>query len=128
MAERLALPLLFPSPPPVKTLFLCQTHHQNPTLQPNSPPPVLQDLLLRHNSKSQQPIDPQVRIRTRLGRSRDLNRGKRWTHNNLSSQGQQVLNSLIDISFDSNQLDVVLAKLFEQYQENPNVGTDFFDC
>uniref|UniRef100_A0A2P2KBR7 Pentatricopeptide repeat-containing protein At5g02860 n=1 Tax=Rhizophora mucronata TaxID=61149 RepID=A0A2P2KBR7_RHIMU len=122
MAEKLALPLLLPNPPPSKLLFSIQSHqfqqqqHPPPTvpaLAPSPPPrtpppppphppphitPILQDLLTKQPSISPKSIGPRAhRRRTRIGRSRDPNRGKPWSNRCLSSQGSC---RIVAIDFD----------------------------
>ncbi|XP_050210386.1 pentatricopeptide repeat-containing protein At5g02860 [Mercurialis annua] len=116
MAEKLALPLLLSNPPPSKPQFSIQTHNLQP---PTSP--IIQNILTNHQPN--QPINPNGSItpssrpRTRIGKARDPNRGKPWSSHRLSTQGQLVLDSLIDPCFQISELNKVLSQLFQFHSE-----------
>ncbi|CAN6554812.1 unnamed protein product [Malus baccata var. baccata] len=55
--------------------------------------------------------------RTRIGRSRDSNRGKPWSHHCFSSQGQHILYFFLDPQFDSSELREKLVGLVELHRD-----------
>ncbi|KAJ7946134.1 Pentatricopeptide repeat-containing protein [Quillaja saponaria] len=132
MAEKLALPLLLPNPPP-KPLF--SNHNLCLPTVPSAPPiyPILQDLILNQNPNSPQPHNPPsptnfpspiTRARTRIGKYGDPNRGRPWFHHRLSAQGQQILQTLIDPSFDSNQLNEILLQFVDESQKGESFSRE----
>ncbi|PKI71356.1 hypothetical protein CRG98_008215, partial [Punica granatum] len=144
MAEKLALPLILPSPPSPKPI---STHHfklypSSQTLTP-SVPPILHNLLQEpdpisslnppdphpHHQSHFRPPDiawvPRTRIRTRIGKSRDSNRGKPWAHHRLSPQGQDFVQLLIDPSFDAAGVGKAMLGLIESYDEDGSFSVEF---
>ncbi|GFY89533.1 pentatricopeptide repeat (PPR) superfamily protein [Actinidia rufa] len=131
MADKLALPLLIPSPPPSKPFFQDQPQNHKPAVpppQPQPPPPLtplLQDLHHQkptknspqtHNSKSPKYPSPVPRTRRRIGKNQDSNRGKPWSHHRLSPQGHEILQTLIDPEFEISEFDETMLKLFNSQQ------------
>ncbi|KAL2930060.1 hypothetical protein RDABS01_035470 [Bienertia sinuspersici] len=144
MAEKLALPILLPSPSPAKPLV---HHHLIQPLQPRSSPssplpqssvppkPLLKEAIHQHKNPNSETTyrcnaeNPSLlhlpRRRRPLGKHRDPNRGKPWTHTSLSAQGQQIFQILVDPDFDCSNLDQILIKLFENHgiSESEDVGS-----
>ncbi|KAL3611602.1 hypothetical protein D5086_002622 [Populus alba] len=139
MTEKLSLPLLLSNPPPTKPSLPIQTHLHHQQLKPTtptSPPPqhgtpLMQDFLFKQSSDFSKPITSQTqpdpfpipRARTRIGKARDSNRGKPWTHHRLSLQGQRVLDSLNDPSFESSELDKILSLLLDYHKEELSLSS-----
>ncbi|KAJ6299092.1 hypothetical protein OIU76_020131 [Salix suchowensis] len=109
MTEKLALPLLLSNPPPTKPSLPIQTHLHHQQLKPTTPPspppqhgtPLMHDFLFKQSSDHSKPFTSQTqpdpfpipRARTRIGKARDRNRGKPWTHHRLSLQEELSLSS-----------------------------------
>ncbi|KAL2454851.1 Pentatricopeptide repeat-containing protein [Abeliophyllum distichum] len=62
-------------------------------------------------------IDSDERTRRRIGKLRDPNKGKPWSHHHLSSQGEFILQSLIDPQFNIEKLNEVLLNLCNSCDE-----------
>ncbi|PON31618.1 Pentatricopeptide repeat, partial [Trema orientale] len=134
MAEKVALPLLLPNPPPSKPFSPNQLH--TPAIASAAPPitPILQDFLHHNSIPNPNPCPPQPqklhiqspipRNRTRIGRSRDANRGRPWSHHGISFQGQQFLNSLIDPEFNPSSLNQLLLQLVESHRHGLGSGSE----
>ncbi|KAJ6315186.1 hypothetical protein OIU78_018637 [Salix suchowensis] len=139
MTEKLALPLLLSNPPPTKPSLPIQTHLHHQQLKPTTPPspppqhgtPLMHDFLFKQSSDHSKPFTSQTqpdpfpipRARTRIGKARDRNRGKPWTHHRLSLQGQRVLDSLNDPSFESSELDKILSLLLDYHKEELSLSS-----
>ncbi|KAI9180509.1 hypothetical protein LWI28_005497 [Acer negundo] len=122
-----------PQPTTFKTFLITQNCHNPQPTTPSSPPPpppqqtltpFLQDFLHQQNPNKNSsgpfnPPSPISRNRTRIGKSRDYNRGKPRLNHRMSNKGQQVLQSLIEESFDVNDMDSVLVQFVESYQDVP---------
>ncbi|KAF5731830.1 pentatricopeptide repeat-containing protein [Tripterygium wilfordii] len=137
MAEKLALSSSFEPTTASEVLLFQPDSPQNTAISPSPPmSPRLHDLLPPQTSNSQQPIVPKSLIppffisrnRTRIGKARDSNRGKPWSHHRLSTQGQRILQLLVDPSFDVSELNDVLLQLFEHHREEVIVKGGGMDC
>ncbi|KAD6794893.1 hypothetical protein E3N88_05789 [Mikania micrantha] len=116
MADKLALPLLLPSPPLSKPFFSQDTHHQKP--HHNQPPPITPILndILQPNSATTKPISPIIpRPTRRIGKHNDPNKGKPWS-SHLSPKGQQIFQTLIDPNFSHPQINDNLVTLVDFHE------------
>ncbi|KAL2456510.1 Pentatricopeptide repeat-containing protein [Abeliophyllum distichum] len=103
--------------PPSKPFF------QDPTTPAPRPlTPLLHDFLHQRQttSTSVEPQNPPSfihRTRRHIGKHRDPNRGKPWSHHRLSPQGEFILQSLIDPQFNTEKLDEILLNLCNSCDE-----------
>ncbi|KAL4590093.1 hypothetical protein LXL04_003012 [Taraxacum kok-saghyz] len=114
MADKLALPLLLPSPP-VSKPFSQDFHHQPP---PQSLTPLLKDIL-QPNSATAKPPSPIIpRTRRRIGKHNDPNKGRPWS-SHLSPRGQQIFQTLTDSGFSSSsEVNQNLLNLVDYHEQN----------
>lgn len=119
MADKLALPLLLPSPPLSKP-FSQDFHHQKPHhLSPPAQPltPLLKDIL-QPNSATTKPPSPVIpRTIRRIGKHNDPNKGKPWI-SHLSQRGQQLFQTLIDSGSNSFEINQILLNLVDFHEQN----------
>ncbi|KAL2534619.1 Pentatricopeptide repeat-containing protein [Abeliophyllum distichum] len=107
-------------------------HLQNPSSKTHTTPrttpaprpltPLLHDFLHQRQttSTSVEPQNPPSfihRTRRHIGKHRDPNRGKPWSHHRLSPQGEFILQSLIDPQFNIEKLDEILLNLCNSCDE-----------
>ncbi|KAI3943914.1 hypothetical protein MKW92_025837 [Papaver armeniacum] len=138
MADKLALPLLLPGPPPTKPIFQDQCQPNPTTASPFTP--LLQEILLQNPNNSTKtpklknpysdnlssPPSPYLlRKRTRIGKSGDRNRGKPWTSEQLSVQGQKILETLI--STENNDVSEILDTYHHEKDEKFHLESLSFD-
>ncbi|KAG9157810.1 hypothetical protein Leryth_026483 [Lithospermum erythrorhizon] len=90
MAEKLSLPLILPNPPPHKPFF--QDHHHHSSALP--PPPSTP---LFHHLQNGTNF---TRIRRRIGKHNDPNKGKPWSHHNRLSPQDGIQLSLETLRYD----------------------------
>lgn len=145
MADKLALPLLLPNPPPSKSIFQdSHPHFSNSTTQPLAP--FLNDLFHQQNPNTfpnfpstststsnstqipQSPIYPSPIPRTRrriIGKEHDTNRGKPWYPHRLSSHGEKTLQTLIDPEFQLHNINQILLSLYTEHRlESSELDTE----
>ncbi|KAL2485862.1 Pentatricopeptide repeat-containing protein [Abeliophyllum distichum] len=91
-----------------------------PALRPLTP--LLHDFLHQRQTTSTS-VEPQNlpsfihRTRRHIGKPRDPNKGKLWSHHRLSPQGEFILQSLIDPQFNIEKFDEVLLNLCNSCDE-----------
>ncbi|KAI3851468.1 hypothetical protein MKW92_040921 [Papaver armeniacum] len=137
MADKLALPLLLPGPPPTKPIFQDQCQPNPTTASPFTP--LLQEILLQNpnstktpklknpysDNLSSPPSPYLLRKRTRIGKSGDRNRGKPWTSEQLSVQGQKILETLL--STENNDVNEILDTYHHEKDEKFHLESLSFD-
>ncbi|RZC62343.1 hypothetical protein C5167_024132 [Papaver somniferum] len=135
--DKLALPLLLPGPPPTKPIFQDQCQPNPTTASPFTP--LLQEILLQNpnstktpklknpysDNLSSPPSPYLLRKRTRIGKSGDRNRGKPWTSEQLSVQGQKILETLI--TTENNDVNEILDTCHHEKDEKFHLESLSFD-